>query len=62
MKTDYSTSPVLMTTEQIAELVQVHPTTLRDWSRAGRIRHYRFGRVLRFRVAEVLEDLASPVR
>ncbi len=62
MKTDHNTTPVLMTTEQIAELVQVHPTTLRDWSREGRIRHFRFGRVLRFRLDEVLEDLASPAR
>lgn len=62
MNTHDTDTPVLYTTEQIAEMVQVHPTTLRDWSREGRIRHYRFGRVLRFRVAEVLEDLASPAR
>ena len=61
MKTDINDTDIL-TTEQIAELVQVHPTTLRDWSREGRIRHFRFGRVLRFRLAEVLEDLASPAR
>ena len=62
MKTDDTHTPVLMTTEQIAELVQVHPTTLRDWSREGRIRHFRFGRVLRFRLDDVLEDLACPSR
>lgn len=62
MKTDDTHDPVLLTTEQIAEQVQVHPTSLRDWAREGRIRHFRFGRVLRFRLDEVLEDLASPAR
>ena len=52
----------ILTTEQMAELAQVHATTLRNWARAGIVRHYRFGRVLRFRPGEVLEDLAVPTR
>jgi len=62
MNTHDTNLNTILTTEQMAELAQVHATTLRNWARAGRVRHYRFGRVLRFKPSEVLEDLASPAR
>ncbi len=62
MKTQPNNPTTILTTEQMAELAQVHATTLRNWARAGIVRHYRFGRVLRFRPDEVLEDLAVPTR
>jgi len=62
MKTHEQHTLALMTTDQMAELAQVHPTSLRNWAREGRVRHYRLGRALRFRPDEVLEDLAVPAR
>jgi excisionase family DNA binding protein len=62
MNTHDTHSTTILTTEQMARLAQVHATTLRNWARAGRVRHYRFGRALRFKPDEVLADLAVPTR
>ncbi len=62
MNTDPINPTAILTTEQMAELAKIHATTLRNWARAGRVRHYRFGRALRFKPDEVLADLAVPAR
>ena len=50
----------LLTTTQMAEILQIHPKTLRGWVTAGQVRSYRIGqghRGHRFLMNEVLEDL-----
>jgi len=33
----------MLTIDEVAEFLQVHPTTIRRWERAGQLRSYRFG-------------------
>jgi len=33
---------------ELCELINVHPVTLREWTRAGRIPAYRMGRAWRY--------------
>jgi excisionase family DNA binding protein len=37
----------LYTVEQAAEILQIHPRTLRNWLNAGRVKGRQFGRVWR---------------
>jgi excisionase family DNA binding protein len=49
----------LVNADAIAELLDVPPTWVREHARAGTIPHYRLGRYVRFREAEVLAWLAD---
>ncbi|MGH9025659.1 MAG: helix-turn-helix domain-containing protein [Acidimicrobiia bacterium] len=53
--------PPVLTTAQAAELLQVHPESLRKMVREGRVPVHRFpeGRALRFLKNELLDWLAS---
>jgi excisionase family DNA binding protein len=53
--------PPVLTTAQAAELLQVHPESLRKMVREGRVPNHRFpeGRALRFMRDELLDWLAS---
>lgn len=44
----------LYTAREIAEVIGVAPGTILDWHEAGKIPSYRFGRAVRFDLAEVL--------
>jgi excisionase family DNA binding protein len=37
-----------LTSAELCELINVHPVTLREWSRAGRVPAYRTGREYRY--------------
>lgn len=37
-----------LTSAEVCELINLHPVTLRDWSKAGRIPAYRMGREYRY--------------
>ncbi len=39
--------------EEAAQYLGIKPFTLRVWSRQGRINHYRAGRLLRFKKADL---------
>jgi DNA-binding transcriptional MerR regulator len=48
----------LVTLAQMARLLGVHPTTLRNYHTAEKVRSYKLGRnILRFCPAEVYEDM-----
>jgi excisionase family DNA binding protein len=47
----------LVTTSELAEVLNVHIATIEKYVREGRIPHYRLDRGNRFNVAEVLEAL-----
>ena len=55
-----NTHYILMTTEDIADYVKVHPTTVRTWIRQGRFPALRAGRGWRVRLKDVEEFLAEP--
>ena len=46
----------LLTAEQIAEKLQVHPATIYQWVKAKTIPFYQAGRFVRFNLQEVLES------
>jgi len=37
-----------LTSAELCELINVHPVTLREWTRAGRVPAYRIGREWRY--------------
>lgn len=43
----------LLTSEQVAELLQVEPRTIHQWARDGKIPHVRVGKFFRFHEAEL---------
>lgn len=43
----------LYTVEQAAEILQVHPRTLRNWLNAGRVKGRQLGRVWRIEKADL---------
>jgi excisionase family DNA binding protein len=48
-----------LTSAELCDLINVHPVTLREWTREGRIPAYRIGREWRYdpdRVADWLDD------
>ena len=49
-------SQVLLTAEQLAEKLQVHPATVYEKVRARKIPCYQVGRFVRFNLQEVLES------
>jgi len=46
----------LLTTEQLAEKLQVHPATVYQWVKSKTIPYYQAGRFIRFNLQEVLES------
>jgi excisionase family DNA binding protein len=55
----------LMTAEELGELLQLSPRTLKDQAAAGVIAHHRFGKHYRFSrgdVTEILRSSAQTVR
>jgi len=55
----------LLTAEEVAELLQLSPRTLKDQAAAGVLPHHRFGKHYRFTrgdVAEIVRLSAAPVK
>ena len=46
----------LLTAEQLAEVLQVHPATIYQWVKSKTIPFYQAGRFVRFNLQEVLES------
>ena len=46
----------LLTAEQLAEKLQVHPATIYQWVKSKAIPYYQAGRFVRFNLHEVLES------
>lgn len=46
-----------MTSAELCKLINLHPVTLREWTRAGRIPAYRIGREWRYDPAKVADWL-----
>jgi excisionase family DNA binding protein len=44
---------VLLTTEQVAELLAVKVSTIRQWTHTGYIPHLKLGKLVRFREADI---------
>lgn len=43
-----------LTVKEVAELLRIHPTTVRDWARSGRLPCIRLSRrALRFRASDI---------
>jgi excisionase family DNA binding protein len=61
MHTDGGRQPDLLTVGQVAEMLSVHPNTLRRWTQQGLLKSYRIGprKDRRFQRAEVLEFLGG---
>ena len=43
----------LLKVEQLSEIIQVSPSTIYHWAQADYIPHYKFPKVLRFKLSEV---------
>lgn len=52
--------PEVLTTQEVAERLAVHPATVTRWARSGVIRSIRVGRTLRFRRDDIDELLSTP--
>src|SRR3954462_10030863 len=55
----------LLTAEEVGELLQLSPRTLKDQAAAGALPHHRFGKHYRFTrsdVAEIVRLSAAPVK
>lgn len=50
----------LLSVEQLATFFNVHTRTVQRWTRGGVIPHYRFGKSVRYDLAEVTRAVASP--
>lgn len=51
---DSRTQRQFLTTNQVAEMIGVHPLTIIRWRREGRFLPYvRFGRAVRYRLADL---------
>jgi excisionase family DNA binding protein len=51
--------PDLLTLEQVSELLQVHPNTLRNWDKDGTLKAIRIGarKLYRYKKEEVIKFL-----
>jgi excisionase family DNA binding protein len=49
----------LLTVPQLAQILQVKPSTIYAWTRQGKIPHIRAGRLIRFRPDQAEEILRS---
>ena len=45
----------LLTVAEVADLLQVRPSTIYTWARENRIPHIRVGRLIRFALAQIEE-------
>ena len=43
----------LLTSREVADMLQIKETTIREWARIGKIRAVRVGRYWRFRLQDV---------
>lgn len=52
-----NTLPDLLTLEQVSELLQVHPNTLRNWDKDGTLKAIRIGarKLYRYKKTEVMK-------
>jgi excisionase family DNA binding protein len=46
-----------LTSAELGELINMHPVTLREWTRGGRIPAYRMGREWRYDPAQIADWL-----
>ncbi len=53
--------PDLLTLEQVSELLQVHPNTLRNWDKDGTLKAIRIGarKLYRYKKEDVIKFLES---
>ena len=53
--------PDLLTLEQVSELLQVHPNTLRNWDKDGTLKAIRIGarKLYRYKKDDVIKFLES---
>jgi excisionase family DNA binding protein len=47
----------ILTTQEVAELLKLHPKTVNKLAKSGRVPAYRIGRQWRFRKSEILKLL-----
>jgi excisionase family DNA binding protein len=52
----------LITQKEVAALLNVHPITVGRWTTAGLIPCYRVGRILRYKLSEVLNVTSKPIK
>jgi len=59
MKAKMNELPDLLTLEQVSELLQVHPNTLRNWDKDGTLKAIRIGarKLYRYKKEEVMKFL-----
>ena len=58
--TQLTTQPnTILTAEELAKILPLHPETIRKWAREGRIPHRRLGRKIVFLSAEIDAWIAS---
>jgi len=48
-----ATMEKLLTVPEVAQLLQVKPSTIYTWVRQGKIAHTRVGRLIRFTLAQI---------
>lgn len=51
--------PELLTTQQAADLLKVSPETIRRMAKRGNIQGYKVGRVLRYRIDDLLKIIGG---
>jgi len=56
-----STCEPFLTSQQAAEILQIHPKTLQKLARGGKIPAHRIGDLWRFRASELDEHIRSGV-
>lgn len=58
-KVDKENLPDLLTLEQVSELLQVHPNTLRNWDKDGTLKAIRLGarKLYRYNKADIIKLL-----
>lgn len=57
---DSTNLPTLLTQHQVAEMLQVHPTTVRRWEKRGRLKRLGFMRHPRYRLEDVERLVGIP--
>ena len=53
--------PDLLTLEQVSEMLQVHPNTLRNWDKDGTLKSIRIGsrKLYRYKKADIIKFIDS---
>lgn len=52
-------SDIYLNIREAAEFLGIRPYTLREWSNAGRISHFRVGKAFKFRVDDLNDFMAK---